>query len=93
MGGPVWEGAGPIKGDGPRLSFAEGGSVGLTLLCVLPLLASPSLLLAPPRLWPVPQLQVRLFLSLCNIHVRACVRWDLGMLLGVLNSDLVLGLT
>jgi hypothetical protein len=80
----VWEGAGPIKGDGPRLPFAEGGSVGLTLLCVLPLLASPSLLLAPPRLWPVPQLQVRPFLSLvfmqhtCAVCVRVCEMesWD-----------------
>ncbi|KAF5466863.1 hypothetical protein F2P56_016746 [Juglans regia] len=57
MGGPVWEGARSIEGDGPRLASPEAGSVGVTLLRVIPFLASPFLLLAPPCLWPVPQLQ------------------------------------
>lgn len=74
MGGPVWEGAGPIEGDGPRLASPEAGSVGVTLLRFIPLLATPSLLLAPPYLWPVPQLQVCLFLSLSTIHhMRVCL--------------------
>lgn len=58
MGEPLWERKGPIEGDGPFLPFLQAGAVHFSLFSLFPLLASPSLLLAPLCLWSAPQLQV-----------------------------------